>query len=47
MALSKACLMILHLKYLLKTISSEQTRATLVFEDNMSVVRTSRTDRIT
>ena len=46
-ALLKACLMIIHLRHLLKTISSEQTRATVVFEDNMGVARTSRTDRIT
>ena len=46
-ALSKACLMILHPRHLLKTINSEQTRATVVFEDNVGAVPTSRTDRIT
>ena len=44
-ALSKACLTILHLRHLLKTTSSEQTRATVVFEGNMGAVRTSRTSR--
>ena len=48
MARSKTCLIILHLRHLLlKTKGSEQTRATVVVEDNMGAVRTSRTLRIT
>ena len=46
-ALSKACLMIFHLRHLLKTISSEQSEATLVFEDNLGAVTTSRSNKIT
>ena len=41
-ALSKACLIMLHLRHLLKTTSSEQTRATVFFEDSMGAVRAGR-----
>ena len=46
-ALSKACLMIIHLRYLLKTISSEQSETTLGFEDNLGAVTTSRSNKVT
>ena len=46
-ALSKACLMVVYLRQLLKTISSEQSAATLVFEDNLGTVSTSRSNKIT
>ena len=46
-ALSKACLMVVYLRNLLKTISSEQGAATVVFEDNLGAVSTSRSNKIT
>ena len=46
-ALSKACLMVVYLRNLLKTISSEQGAATVVFEDNLGAISTSRSNKIT
>ena len=46
-ALSKPCLMVVYLRHLLKTISSEQSAATVVFEDNLGAVSTSRSNKIT
>ena len=46
-ALSKACLMVVYLRPLLKTISSEQSAATVVFEDNLGAISTSRSNKIT
>ena len=46
LVLSKACLRILHIWHLFKTKTSEQTRATMVFEDNKRAIRASRPDRI-
>ena len=46
-ALSKACLMVVYLRHLLKTISIKQSAATVVFEDNMSAVSTSPSNKIT
>ena len=46
-ALSKACLMVVYLRHLLKTISSEQSAATVVFEDNLGAVSTSRSNKNT
>ena len=45
-ALSKACLMIIHLRHLQKTISSEQSEATMGFEDNLGAVTASRSNKI-
>ena len=47
LALSKACLMVVYLRHLLKTICSEQSHATMVFEDNLDAVSTSRSNKIT
>ena len=46
-ALSKACLMVVYLRHLLKTISSEHSAATVVFEDKLGAVSTSRSNKIT
>ena len=46
-ALSKACLMVVYLRHLPKTISSEQTAVTVVFEDNLGAISTSRSNKIT
>ena len=46
-ALSKACLLEVDLRHLLKTISSEQSPATVVCEDNLGAVSTSRSSKIT
>ena len=46
-ALSKPCLMVVYLRHLLKTISSEQSGATVVFEDNLGAASTSRSNKIT
>ena len=46
-ALSKACLMVVYLRHLLKTTSSEQSAVTVVFEDNLGAVSTSRSNKIT
>ena len=47
LALSKACLMVVYLRHVLKTISSEQSAATVFFEDNLGAVSTSRSNKIT
>ena len=39
--------MVVYRRQLLKTISSEQSAATLVFEDNLGTVSTSRSNKIT
>ena len=39
--------MVVYLRHLLKTISSEQIAATVVFEDNLGAVSTSRSNKIT
>ena len=39
--------MVVYLRHLLKTISSEQSAATVVFEDNLGAVSTSRSNKIT
>ena len=46
-ALSKACLMVVYLRHLPKTISSEQTAVTVVFEDNLGAVYTSQSNKVT
>ena len=46
-AMSRACPMVVYLRHLLKTISSEQSVATVVFEDNLGAVSTSRSNKIT
>ena len=39
--------MVVYLRHLLKTICSEQSHATMVFEDNLDAVSTSRSNKIT
>ena len=46
-ALSKACLMVVYLRHLLKTTSSEKSAVTVVFEDNLGAVSISRINKIT
>ena len=46
-SLLKACQMVVYIRHLLKTISSEQSAATVVFEGNLGAVFTSRSNKIT
>ena len=39
--------MVVYLRHVLKTISSEQSAATVFFEDNLGAVSTSRSNKIT
>lgn len=45
-ALSKACVMILHFRHLIKTIN-EECDTTIIFEDNSGAVALSRSSKIT
>ena len=46
-AMSKACVMILHFRNLLESINEKQKQATVVFEDNSGAVSLSRSAKIT
>ena len=46
-AMSKACMMILHFRDLLESINEKPKQATVVFEDNSGVVSLSRSAKIT
>ena len=42
----ESVMMMLHLRHLLKTIGREQSQATVVFEDNLSALATSQSNKI-
>ena len=46
-AMSKACVMILHFRNLLESINEKQKQATVVFEDNSGAVSLSRSVKVT
>ena len=46
-AMSKACVMILHFRNLLESINEKQKQATVVFDDNSGAVSLSRSAKIT
>ena len=46
-AMSKACVMVLHFRNLLESMNEKQEQATVMFEDNSGAVSLSRTAKIT
>lgn len=45
-ALSKVCMMILHLRHLLNTVISEQEGATVIFQNNTGALKRRRNDKV-